>query len=402
MKKPILLLCILVLAVACKDPVIDAKIPEISNPVSDSLTKKLDSIYLQSPIVGFSVAIVNLNGVIYNKGFGYADSKGQKYTATTIQNIGSISKTFIGMSLLKAQELGVLRLDDPVNNHLPFKVVNTKYPEIPITLRQLATHTSSILDSDYYGLSYVLIDSTVAPNEKNIEYFNPANTKISMEEYLEKVLSENGIWNKGESFADSEPGRKYVYTNLGATLAALAIQNATELSFADFSRKYILEPLEMSGSGWSNAEINIKNRSSAFINKDTLVAPYELITYPDGGLITSTENLSRFLIELMKGMSGSGSILSADSYNELFTKQLIQSQLPENHKEGNTGIFIDYGKRGIGHSGGDPGILTFMFFNPETKIGKILFMNTDYEENRSALQNFIQVWRTLEAFEDKL
>ena len=42
------------------------------------------------------------------------DVKGQKpYSENTVQNIGSISKTFIGIALLKAQELGMLNLDDP-------------------------------------------------------------------------------------------------------------------------------------------------------------------------------------------------------------------------------------------------------------------------------------------------
>ena len=118
---------------------------------SDSLTMKLIKIHKQGYINGFSVAIVNENDVLYQTGIGYADTGSKdRFTENTIQNIGSVSKTFIGIALLKAQEMGKLSLDDPINKYLPFKVFNPDYPEVDITLRQLSTHTSTILDTDYY------------------------------------------------------------------------------------------------------------------------------------------------------------------------------------------------------------------------------------------------------------
>jgi CubicO group peptidase (beta-lactamase class C family) len=56
----------------------------------------------------------------------------------------------VGIALLKAQELGKLNLDDPIQKYLPFKVVNPNFSQIPITIRHLATHTSSILDNEFY------------------------------------------------------------------------------------------------------------------------------------------------------------------------------------------------------------------------------------------------------------
>ena len=100
---------------------------------------------------GFSVAIVNESGTLYEKGIGYSNVEiKKKYTESTIQNIGSISKTFVGIALLKAQELGKLKLDDPINNYLPFRVKNPFYPETHITIRNLATHTSTITDNEFY------------------------------------------------------------------------------------------------------------------------------------------------------------------------------------------------------------------------------------------------------------
>lgn len=391
-----------VLLAACKQPTekINSELPNKS--VKDSLTMKMDSIYNHGSIIGFSVAVVGLDGIHYNEGFGFGNIANKvSYSPQTLQNIGSVSKTFIGISLLKAQELGMLKLDHPVNNYLPFKVVNKNHPETSITIRQLATHTSSILDSDYYGLSYVLIDTVQTPNERVLDYFNSAETKTTMEIYLEKVVGERGKW-RANSFAEYAPGATYEYSNIAATLAALVLEKATGTPFPEFTKKHILIPLQMNASGWSDSDIDRTKRARSYINKDTIIARYELITYPDGGFISSTEDLSSYLIELMKGKAGKGTLLSPDSYQELFTKQLTDAQLAEDAQEGNSGIFMDFSTRGLGHNGGDPGIVTFMYFNEDTNIGKIVFQNTEFDENPPAVKTFKAIWETLGSFENKL
>lgn len=60
--------------------------------------------------------------------------------------MGSISKTFTGVVIMRAVEDGRLNLDQDVNSYLPFSVRNPAAPSSAITLRQLMTHTSSIQD----------------------------------------------------------------------------------------------------------------------------------------------------------------------------------------------------------------------------------------------------------------
>lgn len=117
----------------------------------DSLTAELEVLRNQGHFIGFGVAIVNRQGALHQHGFGFADAQAHKpYSIHTIQNIASVSKTLVGLALLKAQELGRLNLADSVNKYLPFRVVNPAFPKVPITLRHLATHTSSIRDNDFY------------------------------------------------------------------------------------------------------------------------------------------------------------------------------------------------------------------------------------------------------------
>ena len=73
--------------------------------IAADLTRELKEIHKQGHINGFGVAISNQDGTLYQKGIGFSNvSEDKAYTATTIQNIGSVSKTLIGVALLTAQE----------------------------------------------------------------------------------------------------------------------------------------------------------------------------------------------------------------------------------------------------------------------------------------------------------
>ena len=134
-----------------------------SQTTPNELHQALNNIFQSSNMAGMAVAIVNKDEVLYKNQFGYADVASKKpYTHNTIHNIGSTSKTFIGVAIMQLVEQGQLTLDTKVNDILPFKVTNPHHPESAITIRQLATHTSSIRDHHFnYALrAYTSTDAT--------------------------------------------------------------------------------------------------------------------------------------------------------------------------------------------------------------------------------------------------
>jgi len=370
------------------------------------LTNALDSIYSQSNICGFSVAIVNEDGIAYTKGFGYADVQHKKeYTAHTIQNIGSVSKTFIGISLLKAEELGKLKLDDPIDQYLPFEVKHPLYPKEKITIRHLATHTSGIRDTSLYEkYGYVL-------QEKNDtdafipKGFRPHTEKMSLGELMEKILSKNGDWYKKKNFTKYKPGVRYEYTNFGSGLAAFVLENATGMPYRDFVKTHILEPLEMKDTSLSFDDIDFSKHSKLYNNPKQAIAFYTLANYPDGGVITSSTSLGKYLSEFIRGYKGKGTILNQESFKSFFTPVLSASHYKERSKgaysdEYNTSIFLGFSAKGyIGHTGYDPGALCLFFFNPKTSIGKLFITNT--EPDKKSIGQYKAIWKKLEEFENK-
>ena len=134
----LLILSLLVLHLGCS---VQGE-PPAQGQVPPELDRKLSEIAGRGHLPGFGVSIVTSGGVLFQKGYGYADIETKiPYTKETLQNIGSISKTFIGISLMQLVEENRIRLEDDINRYLPFKVVNPHFPTEPILIRHLArTH----------------------------------------------------------------------------------------------------------------------------------------------------------------------------------------------------------------------------------------------------------------------
>lgn len=413
MNKLLLSLLGVLLIISCKQKSNSTKETASNQPIMDSLTLEIKN-FNKNYFNGLGVAIVDSSGFLYKKGFGFADVKTKKpYTENTLQPIASVSKTFIGLALMKAQEKGLLNLDDPVNKYLPFKIRNPNFPDIDITIRQLATHTSSIIDTEnYMGRSYVLkdeIDSTSIKLENIPQSFNPNHTKIAIAEFLENYLSTNGKWYNKNAFTTNKPSQFFEYTNVGATLGAYIIEIVSNKSYADFTTEHILKPLEMDNSGWSYKTVNFENVSTLYSNIETELPYYSLITYPDGGFITNLNDLGKYLTELIKGYSGNGTIITRKSYKQLFKIQLTSENFTDERDktnpyddEYNSGIFMGFSSfDNIGHTGGDPGVSSLMFFNTKTKIGRILFVNTAIQ-NQEGFNAYFRIMNKLDEYSSKI
>lgn len=417
MKKiPSLIIALFVSLCACQPPAESSKDPHFTI-VSDSLTSELQKICEQGYINGFSVAIVNQSGVLYENGFGYADVDLKRgFTENTLINVGSVTKTIVGLSLLKAQEMGILSLDDPINDHLAFSVENPYYTDDQITIRHLANHTSTIIDSDYFSETcYVMLANPDTSRTSQViipDFFNNPEDTMSLAGYMERMLRKGAAAYAKTGFLEAKPGDQYQYSNTGAGLAALVIESASGMSFAEFARLHILKPLKMESSGWRRDDLKADRYSKNYATADTEYAPYHLINYPDGGLITSAADLSNLLAELIRGFEGEGSLLSRESFKILYakdeTKELFadvgEDVIPEINVRLDKGIFMALAPENtIGHTGADPGVVSFMFFNSETGIGRVLLVNINIDNpEQEAGAELFAIWDKLGEYQIEL
>ncbi|MEP7171524.1 MAG: serine hydrolase domain-containing protein, partial [Bacteroidota bacterium] len=155
-------------------------------------------------IPGLAASIIKDGKIVWTKGYGYANiEKNIPFTSNTANaELASISKTIAATALMKLYEQGAFQLDDPINNYLPFAVINPYFPNVPITFHMLLNHRSSIND---YNLAY-------SP------YLAPG-TSGSLSDFLQSILVPGGaFYADSTSFYNYEPGSEFNYSNYGFAL----------------------------------------------------------------------------------------------------------------------------------------------------------------------------------------
>ncbi len=366
----------------------------------DSLSQKLTKIANETVIPGFAVAVVSRDKIHYKKSFGYADIASQKpYQTSTIQNIGSTSKTFIGVAIMHAIEQGLFTLDTPINDILSTKIIHPKYPETPITIRHLAAHTSGIEDTNKFFIKdYVPINHTKAQRknmtlgQKFIWKLMSKSKMMSLSGFLLAYLTPNGEYYSKKNFK-SKPGTVYSYTNAGAGLAALVLQEASGMPFEDYTQKYIFEPTKMANTGWSFDKVDMEKHATLYHPKKVAVQPqYTLCTFPDGGLLTSIDDLAVYTQEVMKMVAGESPIMTQASGQEMITDRLPASK--EERKTG-YGVFWDVAEIAAGHGGSDPGANSLVYFFPEQNIAVLFIVNMNLDGSKKTKGIYREIWRAL-------
>ena len=376
--------------------------------VAIQLDQKIATIAASSELPGFNVSIVHADGVHFQKAYGLANIETHiPLTTAHAQGIASVSKTFIGVALLKAAEQGLLTLDDPINKHLPFEVTNPRYPNKPITIRHLATHTSSIRDkiSDYEKIYFLEnpLETTAKFSllEKYLIRKFLKNKRRSLNDFLTAIFStQSKAYNK-KIFGKYEPGSNYKYSNTAAALAGLIIERQAGMSYEDFIKTHILDALQMKNADFDVSQLPAAVKTTNYVESIAIPENINLMN-PAGGLLLSNQDLSAYLSEMIRGFEGRGSLLSSASYKAMFEKQLDERKgIKQASDEVNQGIFWTYRTSGIiGHTGGGLGATAFFFFDPETSIGKIFMTNCDISADKKLVASFFEIWTAMSDMEN--
>ena len=94
---------------------------------------------------GLSIGIVKENELIYTATFGSSNlTKRTPVSQNTLFVLASVTKSFIGMGILKLSELNKLKLDDPIAKYLPLDDFEHSELAKTITIHHLLTHSSGI------------------------------------------------------------------------------------------------------------------------------------------------------------------------------------------------------------------------------------------------------------------
>ena len=361
----------------------------------DSLDETINNYIRDNNIPGLVACVVIGNKIEWINSYGFSNIENKvEMKPDAIINIASVSKLFTTTAIMQLWEKDKISLKADINTYLPFSIRNPKFPGVPITIQQLLTHTSSIVDGSALWESYSCGDPSISLEYWVTNYFKP----------------DGEFYNEKENFSENEPGSIDNYSNVGYGLLGYIVERVSGQTFNEYCNENIFKPLKMVNSGWLISEIDTANHITPYVymsddlrddmannfnhlfpgekefKRFTNIATclYSCPNYPDGYVRTSIIELSHFLIACMNN--------GEYKDNRILKKQTLDLILsPQIEKNKNIGLGWHKEKIFWGHNGSDPGVQSELFFNPETKIGIIIIQNSLEGESFDILKNIFNV-----------
>ena len=247
----------------------------------NKITKHFNAYVDNGSLPNISILIKKDNKEIYRHSHGYADIKNEiNVSKNSVFRIYSMTKPVTGVAIMQLVESGQLRLNDKVSRYIPAfkntKVINLEFqdyvvkPKREITIRDLLTHTS--------GLTY----SWAGEGPVNQIY-----RKYNIRPYYFGALDAelNKFPGNTCQFAAAaasapllhNPGEKWSY-GINMDILGCVVEVITKMTFADYLKKNIFDPLNLKSMGFSvqpsdRANFTSLYTSGAFSRDGEVVAP---------------------------------------------------------------------------------------------------------------------------------
>ena len=324
----------------------------------DSYLQRIHQIHI---IPGFSVVVVKDKNVIFSKGYGVEMLGANKpFTTATVIGVGSLTKSFTALAVMKLVEKGKLDLNAPVIKYLPWFHTANKEQSDKITVRMLLNNTSGLY----------------APN-----------TTPSYD--LSEAAIETFVRNLSAIYLFKEPGNSYEYSNAGFIVAGLVISKVSGVSYTSFLEKEIFKPLGMVHTTTNPEDFNKMDISTGHYPsiKSAIVAKrereFETVEYiPAGSLLHSNaDDIGKYLLALLNKSDVINSVIK----EALFTSYINFPGLSK--EDGGDGQRYSYGLgwmisdlegRKIIHHGGSTGkTSSFTMIDTANRLAATILVNID-------------------------
>ena len=301
---------------------------------------------VSSPGCAVGVAVDGLT--VLERAYGMADLEhGISNKPETIFEGGSVSKQFTAAAIMLLALDGKLSLEDDIRKYVP---------EVPnygptITLRHLMTHTSGLRD---WG--------SVA----GISGWGREQRSHTHEHVLDIVSR--------QSAANFDPGHEYSYSNTGYNLLAIVVDRLAGMSFADFSKERIFEPLGMNNTQWRDDYRRlVPGRSTAYSARPgrnwVINRPIEYV-HGNGGILTTVGDLMIWNEALTDGRLG-----GPDFVRMMHNERGRLSNGAEIIYAGGLQHGTMGGVRSVTHTGSTAGYRAFLGRYPDHKLSVAMLCN---------------------------
>ena len=337
---------------------------QLSSTQIDSLVNNAMKIF---KVAGSAVAIVKDGKIIYEKGFGVKSAKtNEPVNEHTNFAIASNSKAFTTAALAILVEEGKIKWTDKVVDHIPEFTMYNPYVQQNFNIQDLLTHRS--------GLGLGMGDLMFFPDGSDFTI----DHLLSSFQYFKPVSAFRTKWD---------------YDNLLYLVAGELIARKSGMTWEEFIKSRIFEPLKM-----DNSYAALDN----MLNKDNLASPHngdsgtlkvlpdfnEMINGAAGGIYSNVDDICNWmLLQLNKGKYGENlenQLFVEESQREMWK---IHTTMDASRNPRYNSHFAGYGlgwfltdKKGnmeVSHTGGLPGMLSKTLLIPDLNLGIVVLTNTE-------------------------
>ncbi|MFT9848809.1 serine hydrolase domain-containing protein [Aneurinibacillus sp. REN35] len=350
---------------------------------------RIKEIMAAHQVIGLSAAVVQGQDICWRGSYGWADyDRRIPVTHDTVFRAASISKTITATALMQLVEQGLCDLDREVGEYVGYKLRNPGYPEHPVTLRQLMTHTSSLQD--------VYVDFVIASRSENPPMLDLRELLLPQGRYYTEDL-----WG---AYPPEDNGR-FEYSNLGAIILATIIEKQSGQRFDLYCQQHIFTPLGMKDTSFAIQDYQQMDRIAVLYEYDEEKKAFHAsmdeyrgikpasIDYsryvpgtngsifgPQGGVRTHASDLSRFMLaHLHDGAWNGVRILQQGTCKQMHSVQWSGHSADRFFCKSGLNFHITEdlvpNRLLIGHAGDAYGLLSGMYFDKEAKRGVIYLMN---------------------------
>lgn len=215
--------------------------------------------------------------VVFKQAYGFSEAtKGLRANGATKYKIGSISKTFTATMIMQLVEEKKILLSTKLNRFFPKIDQSDK-----ITIEHLLYQRTGI--KDYVNADSTLIDVLEKPNTKEL--------------ILKKIENYSSIF---------ETDTKHEYSNSNYFILGLIIEKITKKSYTENLKTRISDKLQLKNTYYTNEKTDVSKRESFsyMFNGDNWEQIEEWnndIAFSSGGIISTPEDLTKFIYKLFKG-----------------------------------------------------------------------------------------------------
>ncbi len=334
---------------------------ELPHPKTlEELQKAMKDVVEKNHVTGAGVALVSNGQLLWCGGVGKADvAANRDVTCDTEFRVGSISKTFVALALLRLEEEGRINLYARLEDVAPeIPVSNPWESSNPVRIVNLLEHTAGFDDWE------------------PAEVYVPLKMKYPPDSSLLKVFQrfqepQNVRW---------PPGPRFSYSNPGYGIAGYLIERVSGQPFEIYIRENVLVPLEITAGDFRLTDANRALLAQGYGGNPPHAIPYKNIYLrPAGDMKASPGELAKLVqFFLRRGRTPDVQLVKPDT--------IARMEYPETVSSAKNGLRLGYGlanytesEGGVithGHDGGIDGFLSSYRYMPEQGWGYVVLLNS--------------------------